>query len=102
MDPTDRLWRIGADVSTCLANEGINFGGDFGQKFNSDLNMTFGAFESLLDKIQKAVNADQSLPKLQQLRLRKPGLEGFSQAFYQRAIKDLVWAIDGLISHSPL
>ena len=99
MEPTARLLRVGADVTSTMKTFSIPFDGDFGKKFSSDLNIKFQAFEQLLDAVEHTINSDRLLPKIHPFHWKVPG---FSQYYYPRSVNDLVWAIDGMISHSPV
>ena len=99
MDPTARLLRVGADVTTTITNSGIPFDGDFNKTFSADLKIKPTAFPQLLDKIESIINSDQLLPKLSPFSWSS--VQNFSTYYYTKSVNNLIWAIDGMISHSP-
>ena len=97
MDPQAHLLRVSADVTDTMETKGIPFQ-NYTQKF-SDLQIQPTAFSELLDHIQTTINGDQSLPKLRPFKWQS--IKGFAAYYYPRTITELIWAIDGVISHSP-
>jgi hypothetical protein len=97
MDPQAHLFRVSADVTDTIKGAGIPFQG-FTQKF-SDLQIQPNAFPQLLDEIQATINGDQELPKLWPFKWNS--IKGFAAYYYPRTVTELIWAIDGIISHSP-
>jgi hypothetical protein len=97
MDPQAHLFRVSADVTDTIKTAGIQFQG-FTQKF-SDMQIQPVAFSQLLDEIQVTINGDQQLPKLRPFKWQS--VKGFAAYYYPRTVTELIWAIDGIISHSP-
>jgi hypothetical protein len=93
------LLRVSDDVKATMIANHIPFK-NYKQKFSSDLQIQPAAFRELLDKIQQTINGDAQLPKLRPLDWQ--AVNGFAEYYYPRTVTELVFAIDGIISHEPL
>ncbi|MGO9434329.1 MAG: hypothetical protein ACLP00_08540 [Terracidiphilus sp.] len=106
MDPTQRVLQITQDVTIVMSSRHIPFHNDLNKKFSTDLQMSLGSFQGLLNLIQDKINTDPKLNLMHKLDWESlPGDpqsgDTFSQYYLSQSIRSLILGLDGVISHSP-
>lgn len=106
MDATTRLLYIGNDVDAAMINRHINYHHDISKRFQQDLGLNLGGFQTLLNDIEALINQDHRLALLHPLdwkSLKGDPASGqtFSQYYWQRSVAELIRALDWVMAHSP-
>jgi hypothetical protein len=104
MNVTARIIYLNDDVTSVMSGLHMD-ASDISKRFGPDFGMNLGAFEALLDAIQRKVNKDARLPQTKKLNWKKlppaPTGQTFSQVYLQKSVNELIAAIDWVMSHSP-
>jgi hypothetical protein len=106
MAPYARTAFINRDVNHVLSADVPAYNDDPTTKFGPDLGMTQGAFAAFLDDLTTALNTDTDLALLSPFDWRTlPGDPAsgntFAEYYLDKAVVDLIGALDGILSHSP-